>query len=274
MPSDEPHRPPLDAATLTARAGAWREVEVVDASPSTNAALAGRARDGAAPGLVLVAEHQTAGRGRLDRAWVTPPRAALTFSVLLAPAVPTARWPWLPLLTGLAVAAGVRRSCGVEVGLKWPNDVLVEDGPGAGKVAGILVERVERPEGAVAVLGVGLNVTSTRDELPVDTATSLSLAGVEHPDRTELLLAVLDELGDVVGRWVGAGGDPVASGLHARYLSACTTTGRDVRVDLPDGGTLSGVATGVDADGRLRVRTPDGERVLGAGDVVHARHRA
>ena len=247
---------------------------MLEASPSTNAELAERARRGEAPGLVLVAEHQTAGRGRLDRVWVTPARAALTFSVLLAPdAVPTPRWPWLPLLTGLAVAQGVRRSCGVEVGLKWPNDVLVEDA----KLAGILVERVERPAqhgGPVAVVGVGLNVTTTRAELPVETATSLALAGVESPDRGEILLAVLDAFGDLSARWSAAGGDPVASGLHASYLAACTTVGREVRVDLPDGGTLSGTAAGVDADGRLRVATPAGERVLGAGDVVHARHRA
>jgi BirA family biotin operon repressor/biotin-[acetyl-CoA-carboxylase] ligase len=276
VPTDEPSRPPLDTAALTGRlvrpSGPWRSLEVVDASPSTNAALAARARDGEQPGAVLVAEHQTAGRGRLDRVWVTPPRAALTFSVLLDPeTVPTPRWPWLPLLAGLAVAAGVRRAAGVEVGLKWPNDVLVETGPGPGKLAGILVERVERPGGAAAVLGVGLNVTSTREELPVPTATSLLLAGAPAPDRGEVLAAVLDELAASYSRWNEAGGDPVASGLHASYLAACATVGREVRVDLPDGRGVSGVAEDVDEDGRLRVRTAAGLQVLGAGDVVHAR---
>jgi BirA family biotin operon repressor/biotin-[acetyl-CoA-carboxylase] ligase len=245
---------------------------VLDASSSTNAELAARARAGEPAGLVLVAEHQTAGRGRLDRVWVTPPRAALTFSVLLAPdGVPAGSWPWLPLLAGLAVAAGVRRAAGVEVALKWPNDVLVETGPGPGKLAGILVERVECPAGPVAVLGVGLNVTSTRAELPVPTATSLLLAGAPDPDRGALLSAILDELAASYAGWNGAGGDPVRSGLHASYLAACTTVGREVRVDLPDGGTLTGVAESVDVDGRLRVRTAAGVQVLGAGDVVHAR---
>ena len=96
--------------------------------PSTNAELARRARAGAEAGSVLVADHQTAGRGRLDRTWVSPPGSALTFSVLLAPdRVPVARWPWLPLLVGIAVAEGVRRVAEVDCSLKWPNDVLVGD---------------------------------------------------------------------------------------------------------------------------------------------------
>ncbi|MGZ4551840.1 MAG: biotin--[acetyl-CoA-carboxylase] ligase [Blastococcus sp.] len=278
MPTDQPSRPPLDPDELTARAasgaGPWRAVEVVAASPSTNAALAGRARQGEAPGLVLVAEHQTAGRGRLDRVWVTPPGAALTFSALLAPGtVPTPAWPWLPLLTGLAVAEGVRRAAGVEVTLKWPNDVLVEGGPRPGKLAGILVERVERATGdAVAVVGVGLNVTSAPDELPVPTATSLALAGATSLDRGALLLAVLDALGTAFRRWSEAGGDAVSSGLHAAYVAACGTVGRAIRVELPTGGALDGVAEGVDPDGRLRVRAGGRVHVLGAGDVVHARH--
>lgn len=244
----------------------WRALEVLEASPSTNAALARRARAGEAPGLVLVAEHQTAGRGRLDRVWVTPPRAALTFSVLLAPTrVPLRRWPWLPLLAGLAVAAGVRRAAGVQCTLKWPNDVLVGDR----KVAGILVERVERGAGGAAVVGVGVNVSSAREELPVPTATSLLMEGVEAPDRTALLAAVLDELATRYQRWTSSLGEP--ADLRASYLSVCTTVGRRVRVDLPDGATVTGTATGVDDDGRLEVGTAEGLRTLGAGDVVHVR---
>jgi BirA family transcriptional regulator, biotin operon repressor / biotin---[acetyl-CoA-carboxylase] ligase len=253
-------------AALTGPGSPWRAVRVLDAAPSTNAAVAARARAGEDPGLVLVAEHQTAGRGRLDRVWVTPPRAALTFSVLLAPdAVPVRRWPWLPLLAGLAVAAGVRRATGVVCTLKWPNDVLVEDR----KLAGILVERVERDRGAAAVVGVGLNVSSTRDELPVSGATSLLLEGVEEPDRGALLAAVLDELATRYARWLALSGEPDA--LRAAYLSACSTVGRLVRVDLPDGSAVTGTATGVHDDGRLEVSTAAGTRTLGAGDVVHVR---
>ena len=108
--------------------------------------------------------------------WVSPARSALTVSFLLVPAagVPPERWGWLPLATGLAAAAAVRRSVGVQVGLKWPNDVLAEDGR---KLGGILLERVERDSTPAAVIGIGLNCTQSQDELPVPEATSLALAG-------------------------------------------------------------------------------------------------
>jgi BirA family biotin operon repressor/biotin-[acetyl-CoA-carboxylase] ligase len=247
----------------------WR-VEVRDASASTNASVAARARAGEQPGLVLVAEHQTAGRGRLDRAWVTPDRAALTFSLLVAPrGVPVARWPWLPLLTGLAVAEGVRRATGVRAALKWPNDVLVGDL----KVAGILAERIERPGGAVAVVGVGLNVSSTAAELPVPTATSLALAGATATDRTDLLVAVLASFSELYDGWLAVRGR-AGAGLHDAYVAGCATVGQRVRVELPADGPLEGRATGIDEDGRLQV--DDGHRVhaVGAGDVVHVRRSA
>lgn len=234
---------------------------------STNAVVAARARRGEAPGLVVVTDHQTAGRGRLDRSWVTPARSALTFSVLLDPdRVDTARWPWLPLLTGIAVAEAVRRVAEVECGLKWPNDVLV----GERKLAGILVERVERPAGPVAVVGVGLNVSQTEAELPVPTATSLAMAGATTADRTVVLREVLRTLEALYLQWQADAGDP-ARGLHPSYLRRCSTLGRTVRVDLPTGEQVYGEATGVDPDGRLEVRTTGGLRTMGAGDVVHVR---
>lgn len=245
----------------------WRQVEVVKACPSTNAELAARARAGEEAGVVLVADHQSAGRGRLDRVWVTPPGSALTFSALLDPgAVPVGRWPWLPLLVGIAVAEGVRRVAEVECTLKWPNDVLVGDR----KLAGILVERIERSAGAVAVVGVGLNVSQTEQELPVPTATSLALAGAVTTDRTVVLREVLRSLEALFVQWRADLGD-ARRGLVDSYVRRCGTLGRQVRVDLPDGRRLSGVATGIDTDGRLEVRTPEGPRILGAGDVVHVR---
>jgi BirA family transcriptional regulator, biotin operon repressor / biotin---[acetyl-CoA-carboxylase] ligase len=245
----------------------WRDVAVLPETPSTNAVVSARARAGEPAGLVIVTEHQTAGRGRLDRVWVTPPRAALTFSLLVRPdAVPAARWPWLPLLTGLAVVEGVRRATGLEATLKWPNDVLVDDA----KVAGILVERVESPAGAAAVVGVGLNVSSTRDELPVATATSLVLAGAASPDRTRILAEVLSAFGRRYDGWTAVGGD-AGRGLHAAYVAECSTVGREVRVELPGGSALSGRAVGVDPDGRLEVAAGGRVQSLGAGDVVHVR---
>jgi BirA family biotin operon repressor/biotin-[acetyl-CoA-carboxylase] ligase len=214
-----------------------------------------------------VADHQTAGRGRLDRAWVTPAGSALTFSVLLDPAgVPVARWPWLPLLAGIAVSEGVRRVAEVDCTLKWPNDVLV----GERKLAGILVERIERNAGAVAVVGVGLNVSLAEEELPVPTATSLALEGAATTDRTVVLREVLRALEALFVQWRADRGDP-SRGLVDSYVRRCGTLGREVRVDLPAGGRLHGVATGIDTDGRLEVRTQEGPRVLGAGDVVHVR---
>lgn len=272
---DDLRRPPLDPAALSAaltRPGSlWREVEVLASCPSTNAELARRARAGEPAGLVLVADHQSAGRGRLDRVWVTPPGSALTFSVLLAPdEVSVARWPWLPLLAGIAVAEGVRRVAEVDCSLKWPNDVLVGDR----KLAGILVERVERPSGAVAVVGVGLNVTMSEEELPVPAATSLLLEGAATTDRTVVLREVLRSLEALFRQWQAERGD-ATRGLVDSYVRRCGTLGREVRVELPDGDSVVGVATGIDTDGRLEVRTPEGaKRVLGAGDVVHVRAEA
>jgi BirA family biotin operon repressor/biotin-[acetyl-CoA-carboxylase] ligase len=268
---DDLSRPPLDpvalSTALTRPGSVWRDVEVVGSCPSTNVELGRRARAGAAAGSVLVADHQTAGRGRLDRVWSTPPGSALTFSALLAPdRVPVARWPWLPLLVGIAVAEGVHRVTRVRCSLKWPNDVLV----GERKLAGILVERFERDAGAVAVVGVGLNVSLTEEELPVPTATSLAVEGATTTDRTVILREVLRSLEALFVQWQADGGD-ASSGLAESYVRRCSTVGREVRVDLPAGERLHGTATGIDTDGRLEVHTPAGRRMLGAGDVVHVR---
>jgi len=247
-----PPRPPLDRDRLAALAPAYA-VEVVEQVASTNAVVADRAREGAEAGLVVAAEHQTAGRGRLDRTWDTPARAALTFSVLLRPSVPPVRWPWLPLVAGLAFGSGFP----APVGLKWPNDVLVGDR----KLAGILVELVDAPAGPAAVVGVGINVTTTTGELPVPEATSLHVEGV-HVDRTDLLVGYLRELRRRLDHWQNG-----TDRLRADYERLCVTLGRQVRVDLPGGRTLHGRAERIDADGRLVV---DGTPVA-AGDVVHAR---
>ena len=223
-------RPPLDADALTARlvrpGGLWRDIRVVSETGSTNADLLAEAQAGAAEGLVLVAETQTAGRGRLGRSWSSPPRAALAFSVLLRPvAVAPAARAWLPLLTGIAVAAALRAEAGVTATLKWPNDVLVD----GRKIAGILAEA----HGDAIVAGVGLNVTLTRAELPVPTATSLLLENAACLDRERLLAAILTELASRYTAWT-AGPDPAA--LRAEYLRWCVTVGREVRVELPGAG--------------------------------------
>lgn len=260
-------RPPLDgaalAASLTRDGGLWRSLEVVPEIGSTNAALVAAAAADEPEGAVLVAEHQVAGRGRLDRVWVSPPRAGLTVSFLLRPDVPAARRAWLPLLTGIALAEAVGEVTGVRASLKWPNDLLALDGR---KLAGILAES----SGSGVVVGVGLNVSTTAGELP-DTGTSLSLVTGATVDRAPVLLGFLRAVERRYRRWTATLGDPVSSGLAADYLAWSSTVGSEVAVDLPDGATLEGTATGIDWDGRLVVATAEGQVELASGDVRHVR---
>lgn len=238
-------------------------VHVVEQTASTNHLVAHEALSGAREGLVIVAEHQTSGRGRLERTWETPARAALTFSVLLRPGVVAARWPWLPLLAGVSVVQALR-DAQVEAGLKWPNDVLL----GELKVAGLLVERVETPTGPAAVVGIGINVSTTQAELPVPSATSLALAGAPV-DRTLLLDAILRELRTEYDAWRAA---PDDEGLRATYRAVCRTVhAQPVRVGLPDGTTLEGTAVDIAADGGLVVESGSETVTLHAGDVLHVR---
>ncbi|RBY80065.1 biotin--[acetyl-CoA-carboxylase] ligase [Blastococcus sp. TF02-09] len=263
-------RPPLDGAALEAAltrdTGLWRSLTVVPEAGSTNADLIAAAGRDEPEGAVLVAEHQVAGRGRLDRVWTSPPRAGLTVSVLLRPDVPAARRGWLPLLTGVALAEAVGESTGVLASVKWPNDLLARDGR---KLAGILAES----SGGAVVVGTGLNVSSTAAELP-DTATSLTEVTGGTVDRAPVLLAFLRALERRYLRWVEHLGDPVSSGLAADYLRWSSTVGSEVRVELPDGSALEGVAEAVDWDGRLVVRTSAGVVELASGDVRHVRTRA
>ncbi|GHG95099.1 biotin--[acetyl-CoA-carboxylase] ligase [Streptomyces lanatus] len=268
-------RPPLNAAALrrglVREGGLWREVEVVQRTGSTNTDLVDLATTGkAAEGTVLVAEEQTAGRGRLDRDWTAPARSGLFFSVLLNPAeVPVPRWGWLPLLTGVAVATGLSRAAGVDTALKWPNDVLVTIGGEERKTGGILAERAGE---AGVVIGVGINVSLRTDELPVPQAASLALAGAVSTDRDPLLRGMLRSLEEWYGRWRAAAGDPLVSGLQETYAAGCATLGKRVRAELPGDRALTGEAVAIDGDGRLVLATEEGvQEPVGAGDIVHLR---
>jgi len=265
-------RPPLNVTALRRAVvvprGDWAALDVVSTTGSTNADLLAAARAGARDRSVLLAEHQGSGRGRHTRTWSSPPRAGLALSVLLRTSgVPVARLGWLPLLVGVAVVDVLRRVAEVDAVLKWPNDVLV----GGRKVAGILAEvAATAPEPAV-VVGLGLNVSLTAEELPVPEATSLLLSGAACTDRDPLLRAVLREVGARERRWRAAAGEP-AAGLGADYRLRCSTLGRDVRVALPGGEQLLGTAVAVDDSGRLVVRARSGaSHVLSAGEVTHVR---
>jgi len=275
MTAEDQNRIPLDAAALQRALihpeGFWREITVVESTGSTNADLAARAAAGAPEGTVLAAEEQRAGRGRLGRSWVSPPRSSIMVSVLLRPAgVPPSQRGWLPLLAGVAAATAVRATTAVPAGLKWPNDLLV----GERKLAGILAEQ----SGDAIVVGLGLNVSTTAAELPGTgpgglPATSLRLEGATGVDRTALLAALLTDLAGRYQAWrrTSPPGDPDTSGLRAAYLELGTTIGRDVRVERPAGQATTGRATGVDAAGRLIVAGPDGTEAVSAGDVRHLR---
>jgi BirA family transcriptional regulator, biotin operon repressor / biotin---[acetyl-CoA-carboxylase] ligase len=242
----------------------WRDVRVVPETGSTNSDLLAEAKNGLAEGAVLAAETQSAGRGRLGRTWVSPPGAALTFSVLLRPAaVAPASRGWIPLLAGVAVARAVRAGTEIEAWLKWPNDVQAN----GAKLAGILAEQA----GDAVVVGIGINVSSGPEELPVATATSLALEGAQDPAPGPLLVAVLGELERWYVDWANRGGDAVGSGLHQEYQRLCATLGREVRVSLPGGRIVTGTAHEVDRAGRLVVQSPSGPVPVSAGDVVHVR---
>lgn len=219
-----------------------RRFETID---STNTWVLEQARAGAPEGLVAVADYQTAGRGRLGRAWETPARANLLMTVLLRPAVVSYR-----ALACVALAA--RDACssvaGVDAGLKWPNDLLVEDGS---KLAGVLAET--DGAGAVAV-GIGLNVAWAPPG-----AARLG----EGVSRDEVLDALLESLGE----WLDRSDRDVAGA----YRSACITLGRRVRVELVDGETFEGTAADVDDDGRLLVEVNACLRTVDVADVVHLR---
>jgi len=267
-------RPPLDPAALrTELVGTglgWRQLDVVSQTGSTNADLLARAASGIdIDGAVLIAEHQTGGRGRHGRRWSASPRAQITMSVGLRVAdIPAAAWGWLPLATGVAVVDAVAPlldGTGVEAGLKWPNDVLAGPLDSHGKLAGILAE-VARP---FVVIGLGLNVTQAPDQVDGSGATSLLDLGVKAPDRDQLLRKLLRELGGRVVAWRAARGADWQ--LAADYRARSLTIGSRVRAHLPGGKELVGTAGGIDDQGRLCIEIEGQTVVVSAGDVVHLR---
>lgn len=284
-------RPPLSERALRRAlivdGGLWTDLRYLHRTGSTNADVANAIRNGTPDGadtpggartpegLVVIADEQTAGKGRLDRQWTSPPAAGIAMSVLLRPGepvagrgwapIPTRRYAHLPLLAGVALAEAVRRLGDVDAVLKWPNDLLID----GRKCAGVLAETVVTTDGSApaVVLGIGLNVTLRTTELPRPDATSLQLAGASCTDRDPLVRALLRALADRYSDWRATGGDPDASGLLESYRFHCATIGSSVRVELPGGEQVLGQAISVDDDGCLVV---DG-RSIAAGDVVHLR---
>jgi len=263
---------PLSAAVA-------ENLEVLPEAGSTNDVLVAQASAGSpADFSVVVTGNQTAGRGRLGRVWVAPPGASLAVSVLLRPVLPAGQpleighFGWLPLIAGIAMTRAVQSLVPAHrVGLKWPNDVQI-DGL---KVSGLLAELL--PAGDAVVMGAGLNLSLTREQLPTPVSTSLALSGATLVDdelADAALSAYLTNLRDLYTDFVRLGADPVGSGIAQQLDELCTTIGQQVKVELPGAPDLLGAAVGIDGAGRLRVRrTSDGQvTAVAAGDVTHLRY--
>jgi BirA family transcriptional regulator, biotin operon repressor / biotin---[acetyl-CoA-carboxylase] ligase len=233
-------------------------VDVVchEEADSTNAEALRLASAGAPAGTIVVADTQTAGRGRLGRSWWSEPGTALLASWLLRPALEPERLPLLSLLAGVAAARAASAAGGITVGLKWPNDLVV----GGRKLGGILSE--SDGKGAV-VVGLGLNVRQTEfpDDL-VSSATSIVEAGGRAPSRAWVLAATLSSFGARMDAPEGALDD---------YRAMCVSLGRVVRVELSSGDAIEGTATDVTPSGALVVEGATGARIVSSGDVEHLR---
>lgn len=220
---------------------------------------------------VVVTDNQTHGRGRNDRMWSCPAGKALALSVLLRPRSKTFgdELGWLPLLAGVAMAKTVQKALvGAEVAVKWPNDVLV----GEKKICGILSTVL--PDGSGVIIGTGINLTLEAEDLPVPTATSLTLLGAQEISVDTILAHYLRELKALYHFW----SDSRITGDYrtlVRIVSEhCGTLNRQIRVELPNGTISTGIATALDAWGRLEFTAADGSRQhLSTGDIQHIRHR-
>ena len=251
-------------------------VTCIDSTGSTNADMAAFVRAGGTSFCLLVADHQEGGRGRFTRSWQDVPGTSLAISALVPNDRPSQDWGWLSMVAGLAVVKVIKEVGGADrsrVTLKWPNDVLVDlDTDQGGKVCVILSERVDGPAGPHAVIGIGINVSMGRDELPLPTATSLALCGLNH-DKNELLASLLIHLDELLTVWLETGT------VRDQYVARCDTIGTPVRLtfdpEIVGGGegAIEGIGVDVDVDGAIVVETSDGRRSFNAADVHHLRTR-
>src|SRR5262245_481937 len=231
--------------------------------PSTNTELARMATEGAAEGLVILADEQTAGRGRLQRAWSSPKGAGLYFSILLRPAIPVDQWPLITFAAALAAGDALREAAGVQTDIKWPNDLL----SGERKICGILAEAIDTPAGRAVILGIGINLTQNAfpPEL-ANVATSVSESTGRPPDREQILAALSDALSD----WYSRLSDP-GQIVDAWSNRSSYAIGKLVQVSNGDD-VWQGTTSGVEPDGALRLRTTSGEiKLVRAGDVYSIR---
>jgi BirA family biotin operon repressor/biotin-[acetyl-CoA-carboxylase] ligase len=259
----------IAAALATRTLG--RSLLVLQETTSTNAAALEAAQSGTPDGAVVVADRQTAGRGRLARTWESPPGCNLYVSVVVRRLPGGDRLGWLPLISATAAAAAIDRLSGARPSLKWPNDLML----GGKKLGGVLCESAGiGTEAACVVIGIGLNVNWPEAEMPAEIrslATSLLAQAPEPVDRVSLLAEILLELESRIDRW--RNGD--VSLLAEEYRRLCGTIGQSVRVELAGQQSVEGLAVAIEPNGSLRVRVKEGSTVrdclVSSGDVVHLR---
>jgi BirA family transcriptional regulator, biotin operon repressor / biotin---[acetyl-CoA-carboxylase] ligase len=235
----------------------------IESLPSTNTELARLASEGAVEGVAIVADEQTAGRGRLQRAWSSPKGVGLYFSILLRPTIPQNYWPLITFMAAIAVGDALREACDLQTDIKWPNDIL----SGERKICGILAEAIDTPAGRAVIVGIGINLTQNAfpPEL-VNMATSVSEATGRPPDREQILAALLDAL----SRWYPLLEDP---GQILDVWSNRSSYAMGKLVQVGNGEDVwRGTTCGVESDGALRLRITNGEiKLVRAGDVYRIR---
>lgn len=245
-------------------------LKVVETTGSTNSDLVAEGAQ-LADLTVLVADFQSAGKGRSGRQWQAPPKSSLFASVLVKPTQfgPSA-FSWLPLLAGLAVARAAQSLGVADASVKWPNDVLV----GGNKLSGVLSELL--PDLSGVVIGSGVNLSQAKSELPIEAATSVAIETGRKIDRDEFLVAYLEQFTSLYRAFNETAGNPETSGLRAAVIEACGTIGRDVRVIFPGDKEEYGRAVDIDETGRLVVELSGTSEKLAvaAADIVHLRHNS
>ena len=254
----------MDFPLSTAQSSYFRAVA---STGSTNTDLIAQAAD--LPDFaVLTAGEQLSGRGRSGRHWEAPAGSSMMASVLLRPSsVPPTQLSWLPLIAGLSLANAVSSFGGSNRAMvKWPNDVLI----GEQKIAGVLSEAL--PDVSGVVIGTGLNVNQTREQLPVESATSLALVGISVPSLDAILAEYLRQLRKNYDEYIACGGELAGTELLQSIKNACTTIGRKVRAIMPGDKELVGEAIDIDDLGRIVIAHDGKHTPVSVGDIVHLRH--
>lgn len=237
-----------------------------DSLPSTNLEAARRAIDGAVEGVCVVAREQTAGRGRLQRNWLSPKDAGLYFSIILRPEFDQVAWPLLTLMAGVAVHDALLDSCGLVTDIKWPNDILANDR----KLCGILAETVETPIGRAVVVGIGINLTTKSFPSELDRfATSIEAATGKTPNLEAVLNSLIRAFS---GNYQALHQQTGPEEIIARW-SAHSSYGEGKLIQVTHSNeTFAGRTRGLERDGALRVETDAGEiQIVRAGDVTAVR---